>query len=49
MCIDDTWFYITLGGLAILLAVSETLGLSPTESNGIIDLIRVLITNRSTQ
>lgn len=40
-------FYLIVAGLALLLAVSEGLGILPTEYNGIIDLLLKLLNTRS--
>ena len=43
---DDPTFYIIIGVIGLLLGVSEGLGWSDYDANGILDLMRVLLTNR---
>jgi hypothetical protein len=41
---DDPTLYIILGVIGLLLGVSEGLGWSNYEANGVLDLIRILFT-----
>ena len=46
MSTDEPGFYLILGGLAALLLISEGLGLSKMEYNGVLDLLLKMISKR---
>jgi hypothetical protein len=45
----DYLYYIVMAVLFILLVVSEIMGMSPTQANGILDLIRLMMQRQQDQ